>query len=168
MGLDSLTSVSWTSDGRGGYQTSFTQGAVPLSGRVLIGGAIDNTTDNLQVAGTTALEGNTKITGNLVTNGQGQFYSSAGIGYIYIGGDGAVVIERDAAAHVLLAGADFSIQGYLQVKVSTVALLPSASGIEGAIRSVNDAISPAALSAVTGGGSVHCLVFSNGTTWIVL
>lgn len=48
----------------------------------------------------------------------------------------------------------------------TVATLPTGSA--GQMAYVTDALTPAALSAVAGGGAVVVAVFHNGTTWIVL
>ena len=55
-------------------------------------------------------------------------------------------------------------------KIPTVAVgsLPTCNGAaEGTIYGVTDALVPAALSAVAGGGAVHTLVYCNGTSWIV-
>jgi hypothetical protein len=50
----------------------------------------------------------------------------------------------------------------------TVANLPAcAAGTEGLIYGITDALTPVALSAATGGGAVHTLVYCNGTSWIV-
>jgi hypothetical protein len=52
--------------------------------------------------------------------------------------------------------------------VYTVATLPPAStALKGARAQVTDALTPAYLSAVVGGGAVVCPVFCNGTIWVV-
>lgn len=50
------------------------------------------------------------------------------------------------------------------IKQYTVATLPSAT--QGAVAYVTDALTPTYLSPVTGGGSVVCPVFFNGTVWV--
>jgi hypothetical protein len=57
----------------------------------------------------------------------------------------------------------------LQVAViATVAGLPTCNGAaEGTRSQVNNALAPAALSTVAGGGAVHVSVYCNGTNWIV-
>ena len=47
----------------------------------------------------------------------------------------------------------------------TVATLPAASGLTGAICYVTDALAPTYNATVVGGGAVKTLVFSNGTNW---
>jgi hypothetical protein len=54
------------------------------------------------------------------------------------------------------------------VPKSAVGSLPAcAAGTEGLIYGVTDALTPVALSTVTGGGAIHTLVYCNGTSWIV-
>ena len=52
-----------------------------------------------------------------------------------------------------------------QLKGYTVSTLPAA-GIVGRIAYVTDAVTPTYLGALTGGGSVKCPVFDNGTSWV--
>lgn len=54
-----------------------------------------------------------------------------------------------------------------QVNTSTVANLTTCGASqEGAIRGVTDALAPAFLTALTGGGTVHAPVYCNGTAWV--
>jgi hypothetical protein len=54
------------------------------------------------------------------------------------------------------------------VPKTVVGSLPvCAAGTEGLMYGVTDALTPVALSAVTGGGAIHALVYCNGTSWIV-
>ena len=63
---------------------------------------------------------------------------------------------------------DFQSLAGLKCAIKTVATLPAASGaLEGTRYGVSDALAPAALSPVVGGGAVHVPVYCNGTTWIV-
>jgi hypothetical protein len=55
-----------------------------------------------------------------------------------------------------------------KVPTSVVGSLPTCNAAaEGMIYGVTDALTPVALSAVTGGGAIHTLVYCNGTSWIV-
>lgn len=57
--------------------------------------------------------------------------------------------------------------GTIQTAGYTVATLPAASaGLKGAIAYVTDALAPAFLTVVVGGGAVVCPVFCDGTNWI--
>ena len=60
---------------------------------------------------------------------------------------------------------NFYVIGTLQTGVYTVATLPT--GVVGARATVNDAVSPTFLGALTGGGSGVCPVFYNGSAWVV-
>lgn len=52
--------------------------------------------------------------------------------------------------------------------MTTVAALPACTAsTRGFLYGVTDALLPAALAAVTGGGAVVVTVFCNGTNWIV-
>lgn len=52
--------------------------------------------------------------------------------------------------------------------VATASLPTCNSGLEGAMQGVTDALTPVALSTLTGGGAVHVPVYCNGTAWIVM
>ena len=55
----------------------------------------------------------------------------------------------------------------LQVSLFTVSGLPACnSSFEGQLEGVTDAVSPAYLATVIGGGSVHVPVYCNGTSWV--
>jgi hypothetical protein len=53
-------------------------------------------------------------------------------------------------------------------KVAASGLPTCTAALEGQIYEVTDALLPAALAVVAGGGAVRVLVFCNGSTWIVL
>lgn len=55
----------------------------------------------------------------------------------------------------------------LRARVYTVATLPTAVGIQGAIAHVSDSLAPAFGVAVAGGGAVSVPVYSDNTNWIV-
>ena len=66
-----------------------------------------------------------------------------------------------------IAPLDFTQKKYVdynRLKSYTVATLPV--GTAGDTAYVTDATSPTYLGALTGGGSVKCPVFYNGTTWV--
>lgn len=52
----------------------------------------------------------------------------------------------------------------MELKAYTVATLPT--GVEGAMAYVTDATAPTYLGTLTGGGSVKCPVFYNGSAWV--
>jgi len=54
------------------------------------------------------------------------------------------------------------------VKTSVGTLPTCNASAEGLIFGVTDALTPAALSVVVGGGAVHVSVYCNGSSWIVL
>ena len=66
------------------------------------------------------------------------------------------------------AAQSLTINAVIKPLYTTVSGLPSAATVGAGFKAmVSDALTPAFLSAVTGGGTVVCPVFSNGTTWIV-
>ena len=62
-------------------------------------------------------------------------------------------------------GAPLILSQPLRLPVLTVATLPP--GVQGMEAIVRDATSPTFLGSVTGGGTVVCPVFHNGTAWVV-
>jgi hypothetical protein len=79
-----------------------------------------------------------------------------------------VVIYILNAAH--LEAQDVRISpGIPQTVGSTVAALPACTAaLEGTIRFVTDALTPAALATAVGGGAVHVAVMCLNTAWVVL
>jgi len=63
-----------------------------------------------------------------------------------------------------LTAPKITMTGTIELKSYTVATLPT--GVEGATAYVTDAIAPIYLGALTGGGTVKCPVFYNGTIWV--
>jgi len=59
-----------------------------------------------------------------------------------------------------------SFTGWVKMPVYTVSTLPAA-GTAGRRAFVSNALTPVALSAVVGGGTLTVPVFDNGTAWIV-
>ena len=58
--------------------------------------------------------------------------------------------------------------GMPKAQSSTVSGLPSCTAaLQGTLFIATDALTPVALSTVTGGGAVKVLVFCNGANWIV-
>jgi len=59
----------------------------------------------------------------------------------------------------------YAMQQAVRLTSFTVATLPTAPAI-GTRAFVTDATAPSFLGALTGGGTVHCPVFYNGTAWV--
>lgn len=107
------TTIGFTTPSTGAFSTLTSSGVTKLgitSGNILVGTSVDDGINKLQV------NGNTKITGVINTNGY------------------------------------------------TVATLPA--GTLGMRAYVTDATAPTYLGALTGGGTVKCPVFYNGTAWV--
>ena len=77
-------------------------------------------------------------------------------------------IGTSGANVAMLNGQNIWSSGQILPKTIVSSLPSCVAGIEGMVYAVSDALLPAALSAITGGGAVHVLAYCNGTTWIVL
>lgn len=76
---------------------------------------------------------------------------------------------RTAAQRVKIDSANVTFTALPRLPVYTVATLPSTAAtgmVQGAEAIVTDATAPTYLGALTGGGSVVCPVFYNGTAWV--
>ena len=88
------------------------------------------------------------------------------------GNDGTLQLQTTTsggtATTAVTIGIDQSavFAGWIQMPVYTVATLPTA-GIKGRRAFVSNALLPAVLSAVVGGGAVTVPVFDNGSSWVV-
>lgn len=91
-----------------------------------------------------------------------EFYAGASLGLrIQTSGGVSVGLATDPGAGNFLAN------GFAQTGKSTVASLPTCNAArEGAIYGVTDALAPAFLATIVGGGTVHTAVYCNGTNWI--
>ena len=78
-------------------------------------------------------------------------------------GNGTAVGARSDALTVLKNG-NTIINGTIKTAGYTVATLPT--GVLGMIAYVTDATAPTYLGTLTGGGSIKCPVFYNGTSWV--
>ncbi len=72
----------------------------------------------------------------------------------------------DLTVSGVMQGALMTSTGMVQTGTYTVSTLPTASLFKGARAFVTDATAPTFLGALTGGGTVVCPVFSNGTDWV--
>lgn len=162
----SLFSSNWTASGSDLYNTS--------AGKVSIGVTSVPTTSTLRIRNTISGDTNKvlSIENNAGTEkayiaGQGNIYSS---GYIY---GGNIVLNNsgdwfgNASGSLRLTnsgGARWVTNSPITLKSYTVATLPV--GVQGDTAYVTDATAPTYLGTLTGGGSVVCPVFYNGTAWV--
>jgi hypothetical protein len=104
--------------------------------------------------------------GDLVTGSSGALCAGTGCSGGTAGTIDIVtsVVPRLAAANTFTGVNKFQ---QLQVTIYTVATLPTCNAsFEGQMEGVSDALSPAYLAVVTGGGTVHAPVYCNGTNWV--
>jgi hypothetical protein len=127
---------------------SFNMALGSSSGRYISGGVTVNaTTDNSIYIGS--------LTKALANNQTNQIV----IGYDATGaGSNTVTLGNTSIVKTVLRGVISRSTSY------TVATLPT--GVLGDITYVTDATAPTYLGALTGGGSVNCPVFFNGTIWV--
>lgn len=86
----------------------------------------------------------------------------------------AQIAEGDAAGRAatglsIVAGSDNTISGsWVQsATIYTVATLPICNaGAEGTRAAVSDALTPAFLVALVGGGAIHCPAYCDGSSWV--
>jgi len=101
---------------------------------------------------------------NYVSTGKTFFYTN-GFDRISIFPSGNVQIKNTSNGVTTDDGANkLQVDGSVKMGVYTVATLPT--GVIGSYATVTDALAPAYLTAVVGGGAVVCPVFYNGTTWV--
>lgn len=112
-------------------------------------------------AGVLLTNGTSSIWGNIPTGGSGALDCATVPGVCDLV---TAVVPMKASANVFTGLNKFA---QLQVTIFTVATLPTCnSSFEGQLEGVSDAVSPAYLAAVSGGGSVHTPVYCNGTAWV--
>lgn len=95
--------------------------------------------------------------------------ATAGAGGLISTADASGVLQLQTAgtAALTIDGSQNSVfSGWVQFPVYTVATLPTA-GTKGRRAFVSNALTPVALSAVVGGGTLTVPVYDNGTSWIV-
>lgn len=118
------------------------------SGRYIAGGVtVNSTTDNSIYIGSL-----TKALANNQTNQIVIGYDATG------GGSNTATIGNTSIVKTILRGVIAHSTSY------TVATLPT--GVLGDTAFITDAVAPTYLGALTGGGSVACPVFHNGTNWV--
>lgn len=131
------------------------------------------------------LNGNTTVNGNLAANelrlasgglslinasGSSELYSQD---YLLISSPAGVEITAPGSGTTydftvgttLLVGSSINAGSTIRVGAFTVSTLPAA-GTAGRMAYVTDATAPTYLGTLTGGGSVKCPVFDNGTAWV--
>ena len=127
---------------------------------------LDDGSGNASVANVLSVAaGITNQTGMRIASDPTGVYQEAdpngtGINAFYVTGLGGATL----VLYKVLAD-NFYVTGTVQLGVFTVATLPA--GTEGMKAIVSDATSPTFLGALTGGGTVVCPVFYNGTAWVV-
>ena len=87
---------------------------------------------------------------------------------LYVNGNAQVQGNLTVSGNLTLLGSvlsDFAVNGLIQTIGYTVATLPAA-GTAGRRAYVTDASSPSFLNTITGGGSVVCPVFDDGSSWV--
>jgi hypothetical protein len=126
---------------------------------------ISNNNAGGNAAGSQALyiDNNSTGTGIQIKN----FSSGTGLILQNISGAGDLLNAGSGTTKILSSGAlisnDITANGQLKLKAYTVATLPT--GFQGATAYVTDATSPIYRGALTGGGTIKCPVFFNGTSW---
>lgn len=106
----------------------------------------------------------TSTYGSLVANVSYVYTAAAaGLAFMVDNASGGIVFATGGNA----ARVGFNADGTVQFKrVLTVATLPTCNGAaEGTYSQVNDALAPAFLATVVGGGAVHTAVYCDGTNW---
>jgi len=105
------------------------------------------------------------------TNGATTFYDTAASQIVQIGGASAtldVTGSLRTSGNVTMGNANtdaHTVNGTLKLQAYTVATLPAA-GTAGRIAYVTDALAPAYLVAIAGGGAIVTPVFDNGVNWV--
>lgn len=89
---------------------------------------------------------------------------SAGTGDLFQGRNNGTITSNLTKQGVMSATSFIASNGTIRLKSYTVATLPA--GTQGDTAYVTDATSPTYLGTLTGGGSVVCPVFYNGTAWV--
>lgn len=150
-------------------------GVIPTNGQLLIGNGLGYSLHTL-TAGTNMTISN--AAGNITLNSNAAGVSSvSGTGTVNgITLTGTVTSAGNLTLGGALSGVDLTAQvsGVLPVSnggngsgtAYTVATLPAA-GTQGRRSWVTNALAPVFLAAPTGGGTVVCPVFDNGTAWVV-
>ena len=144
------------STGASNFGTSQTSGTIGVgstsgTGAITVGQSTANQTVNVHT-GVTA-SGNTK-TVNIGTGGASGSTTTISIGSSTSGATSTTTLNGSTV-----------FTGTAQLQGYTVATLPAA-GTAGRRAYVTDATAPTWLGALTGGGTVKCPVFDNGTAWI--
>lgn len=147
------------------------------------GSFVDLTTNQTKTANLTikgATVANFKMIGNNTTafqyfNDSGNLMTSlrnagAAQGHFQFGTTSAYIEGRESGPQYLKSSITFeapafiATNGAIRLKSYTVATLPA--GTQGDTAFVTDATAPTYLGTLTGGGSVVCPVFYNGTAWV--
>jgi hypothetical protein len=166
------------------FFTTPTNNAVPnrrmrlnKDGKLSIGNT--NTTYKFDLSGTaritdqTIIEGGMQVLGGLVTpigSGGFELEYTGGTAYMtaYNRAGGAFLPLSIRASSILFSNAvtapKIIMTGVINLKSYTVSSLPA--GAQGDTAMVTDATAPTYLGTLTGGGSVKCPVFHNGTAWV--
>lgn len=118
---------------------------------------------------TTALVGTTTAADTVIQRNSAAIIT-AGASAVTLGvntltnGNADFVLQRNAATILTLAAARATVAFPVGLKSYTVAALPA--GAQGDLAYVTDALTPAFLTAVVGGGAVVTPVFYDGTNWV--
>lgn len=164
------------------------------TGNIVIGGSlVDDGVNRIQIGGNASVSGNASVMGTLNTQKSistvSTGYPNTGltIGWNFTGAQGEVdfllgpqggqgglnIYQLNSSGAIVSAAPIFSLsstgalanQGPATLSSGyTVATLPA--GTAGARAYVTDATAPTYLGALTGGGTVTCPVFYNGTAWV--
>jgi len=106
----------------------------------------------------------------IIANGNGEIKAQNTGSFWGLEGNVGIGVNLVNSGYKLDVNGSTRLQGKLTLgstatlKSYTVATLPV--GVEGDIAYVTDAVTPTYLGALTGGGSVKCPVFYNGTAWV--
>jgi hypothetical protein len=104
------------------------------------------------------------ITNRLITKQQQWEYDASNYANITVGSTGGVTFDSVGTGASFTFSDKIIAGDVVRLKSYTVATLPT--GTEGDTAYVTDATSPTYLGSLTGGGTVKCPVFYNGTAWV--